>query len=118
MAKLNADINALLKSPDVAETLAKQGLQATGGTPDDLAQLTRTDLERWAASCARRRSSRTKPELPEGVGYALSEPATTCATDAVKGGSAGSGVGSAASAENGRATLRAIAAATARRDRR
>ena len=46
--KLNAEVNALLKSRDVAETLAKQGLQPTGGAPDDLAQLTRTDLERWS----------------------------------------------------------------------
>jgi tripartite-type tricarboxylate transporter receptor subunit TctC len=47
--KLGAEINALLKSRDVADTLAKQGLQPTGGTSDDLAQLTRSDLERWAA---------------------------------------------------------------------
>jgi tripartite-type tricarboxylate transporter receptor subunit TctC len=46
--KLNAEVNALLKSRDVAETLAKQGLQPTGGAPDDLARLTRTDLERWS----------------------------------------------------------------------
>jgi len=46
--KLGTEINALLKSRDVADTLAKQGLQPTGGTPDDLAQLTRTDLERWS----------------------------------------------------------------------
>ena len=48
MRKLGTEINALLKSRDVADTLAKQGLQPTGGTPDDLAQLTRTDLERWS----------------------------------------------------------------------
>jgi tripartite-type tricarboxylate transporter receptor subunit TctC len=46
--KLGAEINALLKSRDVADTLAKQGLQPTGGTSDDLAQLTRSDLERWS----------------------------------------------------------------------
>ena len=47
-ASLDTEINALLKSRDVADTLAKQGLQPTGGTADDLAQLTRTDLERWS----------------------------------------------------------------------
>ena len=48
IAKLNAEVNAILKSPDVAETLAKQGLQPTGGTPEDLAALTSSDLARWA----------------------------------------------------------------------
>ena len=48
VAKLNAEVNAILKSPDVVETLAKQGLQPTGGTPADLAELTASDLERWA----------------------------------------------------------------------
>ena len=46
--KLGAEINAALKSRDVTDTLAKQGLQPTGGTADDLAHLTRTDLERWS----------------------------------------------------------------------
>jgi tripartite-type tricarboxylate transporter receptor subunit TctC len=41
-------VNAILKSPDVIETLAKQGLQPTGGTPEDLATITSTDLARWA----------------------------------------------------------------------
>jgi tripartite-type tricarboxylate transporter receptor subunit TctC len=47
--RLNADVNRLLKQPDVADTLAKQGLQATGGTPAALADLTKSDLERWTA---------------------------------------------------------------------
>ena len=48
IAKLNAEVNAILKSPDVVETLARQGLQPTGGTPAELAELTASDLERWA----------------------------------------------------------------------
>lgn len=48
VAKLNADVNALLKDADVADTLAKQGLQPTGSSPDALGQLTRSDLERWS----------------------------------------------------------------------
>ena len=47
--KVNADVNRLLKQPDIADTLAKQGLQPTGGTPAQLADLTRSDLERWTA---------------------------------------------------------------------
>jgi tripartite-type tricarboxylate transporter receptor subunit TctC len=46
--RLADETNALLKSPEVANTLAKQGLQPTGGSPEALAQLTRADLERWA----------------------------------------------------------------------
>jgi len=46
--KLNGEMNALLHARDMAETLARQGLQPTGGTPDELARLTRTDLARWS----------------------------------------------------------------------
>ena len=48
VGKLNAEVNRLLKDPAMIETLTKQGLQPTGGSPDDLARLTRTDLDRWA----------------------------------------------------------------------
>ena len=48
VARLNAELNALLKNADTADSLMKQGLQPTGGTPEDLEKLTRTDLERWA----------------------------------------------------------------------
>jgi tripartite-type tricarboxylate transporter receptor subunit TctC len=41
-------VNALLKNPEVADSLQKQGLQPTGGTSEQLDQITRTDLERWA----------------------------------------------------------------------
>jgi tripartite-type tricarboxylate transporter receptor subunit TctC len=47
ISRLNADVNALLKSPDVADVLAKQGLTPTGGSAADLAKLTATDLARW-----------------------------------------------------------------------
>jgi tripartite-type tricarboxylate transporter receptor subunit TctC len=47
VAKLNAEYNALLKLPEMRETLAKQGLATTGGTPAELAHLTASDLERW-----------------------------------------------------------------------
>ena len=45
--RLNSDVSALLRDTDTSETLAKQGLTPTGGAPDDLARLTRTDLDRW-----------------------------------------------------------------------
>jgi tripartite-type tricarboxylate transporter receptor subunit TctC len=48
VAKLNAEINALLRLPANVEALAKQGLKAAGGSPEALASLTRTDLDRWA----------------------------------------------------------------------
>ena len=46
--KLNGEMNAVLKNADVSDILLKQGLQPTGGTPDQLEQLTKSDLERWA----------------------------------------------------------------------
>ncbi|HEY3178829.1 MAG TPA: tripartite tricarboxylate transporter substrate binding protein [Casimicrobiaceae bacterium] len=46
--KLNGEMNALLKRADVGDILMKQGLQPTGGTPGQLEQLTKSDLERWA----------------------------------------------------------------------
>ena len=48
VGKLSGEMNALLRMPDVRETLGKQGLAATGGTPEQLAQMTRDDMERWA----------------------------------------------------------------------
>jgi tripartite-type tricarboxylate transporter receptor subunit TctC len=48
VTKLNGELNAVLRNADVTETLMKQGLQPTGGTPDQLEQLTKSDLERWA----------------------------------------------------------------------
>jgi tripartite-type tricarboxylate transporter receptor subunit TctC len=48
VAKLNAEVNGILKDPATIETLTKQGLQPTGGSPEDLATLTSGDLERWA----------------------------------------------------------------------
>ena len=48
VAKLNTEVSRVLKDPATIETLMKQGLQPLGGSPDDLAKLTRDDLERWA----------------------------------------------------------------------
>src|SRR5689334_20792984 len=43
--RLNAEMNTLLHQADVRETLGKQGLAATGGSPEQLAQMTRADME-------------------------------------------------------------------------
>jgi tripartite-type tricarboxylate transporter receptor subunit TctC len=48
IAKLNREMNTLLRVPDVADALAKQGLQPIGGTAEQLAEMTKTDLERWS----------------------------------------------------------------------
>jgi tripartite-type tricarboxylate transporter receptor subunit TctC len=47
VAKLNAEMNAILRLADTRETLAKQGLVTTGGSAGDLARMTARDLERW-----------------------------------------------------------------------
>jgi len=46
--KLNAEIVAALKSPEVRERLASQGVDATPTTPEEFGRLMVTDLERWA----------------------------------------------------------------------
>jgi tripartite-type tricarboxylate transporter receptor subunit TctC len=46
-ARLNNEINSALREPETRDTLAKQGLTPTGGTPEELARLTQADLERW-----------------------------------------------------------------------
>lgn len=48
VARLNREVNAVLKLPAVASTLSQQGLTPTGGTPEELAALTANDLARWA----------------------------------------------------------------------
>lgn len=47
VARLNADVNALLTSPELKAVFAKQGLTMLGGTPEQLAALTRDDLAKW-----------------------------------------------------------------------
>ena len=47
VAKINTELNALLRLPDVREALAKQGVMPAGGTPDRLQQLVVQDIARW-----------------------------------------------------------------------
>jgi tripartite-type tricarboxylate transporter receptor subunit TctC len=46
-ALLNREMNALLNDAEVRETLVKQGLNPTPGTPEELSRMIETDLERW-----------------------------------------------------------------------
>jgi tripartite-type tricarboxylate transporter receptor subunit TctC len=48
LRQLNVAINRALAAPEVRERFAKLGLEATGGSPTDLAALMQRDRERWA----------------------------------------------------------------------
>ncbi len=45
--QLNAEINKVLKAPDVRAKLMSEGGDVLGGTPEQFASLLRTDLVRW-----------------------------------------------------------------------
>ena len=47
VAKINAELNALLKIAEVREVLSKQGLDPAGGTPERFAERVRTEIPRW-----------------------------------------------------------------------
>ena len=47
VARVNADINALLQQPDMRELLARQGMIPSGGAPDRLGSLVKSELTRW-----------------------------------------------------------------------
>ncbi len=48
IAKVNADVNALLKEPDVRALLEKQGMNPAGGPPERFGALVKTELARWS----------------------------------------------------------------------
>ncbi len=48
VAKINAELNALLKLPDVRESLAKQGMMPRGGSPERFGGMVSKELARWA----------------------------------------------------------------------
>jgi tripartite-type tricarboxylate transporter receptor subunit TctC len=48
VARLNADVNAVMALADVKESLLKQGLVPATSTPQELGALVRSDLQRWA----------------------------------------------------------------------
>ena len=48
VARLNAEINAILKEPDVVQKLHAQGFDLVGGTPEEFGALIQGESERWA----------------------------------------------------------------------
>ena len=48
IAKLNAEIDAILKQPDVVAKMNAAGFDLIGGTPEDLGNLIRRETETWA----------------------------------------------------------------------
>jgi len=46
--RLNAEINAILKDAAVKSTLNAQGFELVGGTPEDFANLIRSESDKWA----------------------------------------------------------------------
>jgi tripartite-type tricarboxylate transporter receptor subunit TctC len=49
VAKLNAAMNQVMKSPDVAEHFKKMNLQPGGGTPAEMAEFVKQETKRWGA---------------------------------------------------------------------
>lgn len=47
VARLNTEINAALKMPDVRAKLEAAGIEVQGGTPQDYAALIKSDLAKW-----------------------------------------------------------------------
>jgi len=47
IARLNAEINAALKMPDVRAKLEAAGIDIQGGSPEDYAALIKSDLVKW-----------------------------------------------------------------------
>src|SRR5437762_11530895 len=48
IARLNAEINAVLKEPDVMQKLQALGFDLIGGTPDEFGALIKGESEKWA----------------------------------------------------------------------
>lgn len=45
--RLNAEIVKVLRSPDILEKLAQQGVEPVGNTPSAFAQIVRADIDKW-----------------------------------------------------------------------
>ncbi len=48
IARLNSEINAILKDPEVAKKMNAFGFDLVGGTPDDLGRLMKAEAAKWA----------------------------------------------------------------------
>ena len=49
VARLNAEISAILKLPEIRDLLGRAGLDAVSSTPDELGNIIRKDYPRWGA---------------------------------------------------------------------
>ncbi len=49
LARLNAELTAILRQPDIRELLGKAGMDATASTPEELGTLSAKDYPRWGA---------------------------------------------------------------------
>jgi tripartite-type tricarboxylate transporter receptor subunit TctC len=47
IAKLNADINAVLRRPERVARFTADDVAAAGGTPQQVTEVIRADMERW-----------------------------------------------------------------------
>jgi tripartite-type tricarboxylate transporter receptor subunit TctC len=45
--RLNAQVNVVMRDPDVVALLAKQGVEVETGTPEALGERIRDDLAKW-----------------------------------------------------------------------
>jgi tripartite-type tricarboxylate transporter receptor subunit TctC len=59
IAKINAELNALLQQPEIRDQLAKQGMNPAGGTPERFGALVRSELARWSRVVA---AAKIKPD--------------------------------------------------------
>ena len=48
IARLNTEIIKAVRAPDVQSTLANEGAEAAGGTPEEFAALLKTEVAQWA----------------------------------------------------------------------
>jgi len=47
IARINSEVNLLLKDPGIVENLARQGMTPAGGPPERLGELVKRELARW-----------------------------------------------------------------------
>jgi tripartite-type tricarboxylate transporter receptor subunit TctC len=48
VAKINADVNRIIASPELRTRLAGEGAEMLGGTPEEFASYVRSEMEKWA----------------------------------------------------------------------
>ncbi|MGZ5093288.1 MAG: tripartite tricarboxylate transporter substrate binding protein [Burkholderiales bacterium] len=48
VAKINADVNRIIASPELRTRLAGEGTEMLGGTPEEFAAYVRSEIEKWA----------------------------------------------------------------------